>query len=400
LPEGEWFGGQGPEPVYFLHIEKTAGSSVHRVLTAAFPDPGICPTRLWQELEGVRPEDLRHFQLYSGHLTGSFADFLGRRLRTVTLLRDPVQRSISHYAHIRRDPSSPYYGLAQNLSLREFCLHPETRHLVEDYQARSLAGAALKAPQPWSKQIALRNSPQERADILARALAVVKDCVAVGVTERLPDTLAVFADTLGLDWSGHTPYENASYNRPKIVDAETLAVIRSITQLDAAIYDEAVAILSAAQRDRGEPSGDAPVATGRGQRRGILARLSLPERSHRFKLRLSAALCRAPRAVRVCLAWLYMAYRIMVDQKVPLAGRIPLLLAGLYVIRPIDIVVTDAWLPGHLDDGLALVVGVAVSVLIIGRDVIEDLWLAATTRFDLGPSGEERPKPFRRGRLL
>jgi hypothetical protein len=310
LPEGEWFYRFGPEPVYFLHIEKTAGSSVHRVLTGALPNNRVCPVRLWQDLEGVNPDDIRDFALYSGHLTGAFSDFVGRRLRTVTILRDPVQRSISHYAHVRRDSASLYHKLAKHMSLREFCLHPETRQLIENYQTRALAGADFSAPRPWPKEIALPGSFEQMNEMLVRAQAAMKDCIAVGITERLSDTLTLFSDVLGVKWSGVTPYENASYNRPQTVDPETLAIIRDLTACDEILYREAGEILTVrlAERTHRMTSGPVAAIVGRQQPVGprtLAARLALPEQSHRLKLKLSRMLYRAPRPIRVVIVALH-----------------------------------------------------------------------------------------------
>jgi uncharacterized membrane protein YkvA (DUF1232 family) len=220
-------------------------------------------------------------------------------------------------------------------------------------------------------------------------------CTAVGVTEQLSATLTTFSEILGLSWSGVTPYENASYNRPRSVDHETLAIIREITVCDAVLHQEAIArlceqISDVARRtprrtrssDRGTYGG-LPVAAGIGV--GMAARLAWPERAHRFKLNLSAALCRAPRAVRVALASLYMGYRLLVDRRVSLGRRIPFLLGVLYLVVPLDVLTSEVRFVGGLDDAAALVAGAMLSFLLIGKSVVDDVRLAAISRFDLGP---------------
>lgn len=387
----------GDDPVYFLHVEKTGGSSVHRILSSVFPAGQVCTVRLWQELEGVRPETITGFSLYSGHLTGSFPEFLGTKLRTVTLLRDPVQRSISHYAHIRRDPSSPYYRLAQSMSLREFCLHPATRPLIEDYQTRSLAGGTLATKTGWASELPVPATEAERAAMLARARQVLHESVAVGVTERLSDTLAVFAAALGLGWSGPTPYENASYNRPREIDQETLDVIRSITRSDAALHEEAGRMLDAAiARVSALPN----IAAAGFESRNSVTRLLSPERSYRLKLWISSTVCRAPRWIRQPLAALYALYRVLVDPRVPLRARLPLILAALYAIGPFDLMQGRRFPLSILDDVGFPALGFAASLLLVGRPLLDEIRLAAFMRFDLGPSSTRRSKPFRRDQLL
>jgi len=395
MPEDVWSRSSAADAIYFLHIEKTAGSSVHRILTSSFPEASVCPTRLREELDGVNAATLRRYRLFSGHLTGGFTDFLGLPLKTITLLRDPVQRSISHYAHVRRDPSSEYHDLAQELSLRDFCLHPETRPLVEEYQARCLAGAALEAPLRQVVPDPLPRTRQDRDDLLRRARATLNACIAVGVTEQLSATLTMFADVLGLDWSGVTPYENASYNRPRAVDQETLGIIRELTVCDAILHQEAIALLreqignaarSPSRRVRSLDGGGSVVLPGTvGIGAGMAARLAWPERTHRFKLRLSAALCRAPRWLRVALASLYMGYRLVVDRRVSLGRRIPFLLGVVYLVGPIDFMSSQVRFVGGLDEVAALVGGGCLSVMLIGKRVVDDIRLAAMARFDLGP---------------
>jgi uncharacterized membrane protein YkvA (DUF1232 family) len=116
----------------------------------------------------------------------------------------------------------------------------------------------------------------------------------------------------------------------------------------------------------------------------VAARLAWPERAHRAKLSLSAALCRAPRSMRVALASLYMGYRLLVDRKVSFASRIPLLLGLLYVISPIDFFSSRIFFVDALDETGALVAGILLSVSMISKRIIDDVRLAAMTRFDLG----------------
>jgi len=362
------------------------------MLLDAFPAHVVCPMRLREQLDGVDAKSLHGYRLFSGHLTGGFADFLGLPLKIVTLLRDPVQRSISHYAHVRRDPSSPFHALAQGLSLREFCLHPETRSLIQDYQARCLAGEACESP---IRKVAPAKLPQSREgqeELLRRALATMDACVAVGVTENLSDTLAVFGETLGIEWSGVTPYENPSYNRPKAVDQETLAVIQDLTRCDLILYREAVsrlrerAVGARLRSSGGARSSDVErLGIRSNPARGgiVVARLAWPERAHRIKLGLSRAIGRLPRLARNALALLYMAYRLAVDRTTPFVTRIPLLLGVLYLFAPFDIHSSRNFILGHLDEAAVLAVGFFLSAALIGKKRIDEIKFAAISRFDL-----------------
>ena len=121
--------------VYFFHIPKTAGMSVWRCLEDIFPADKLCPWWLWDQLIGVTGHELNQWDLFRGHFLAHLEPYLGRQLATFTILRDPVERTISHYYHVRRAMDHPSYSYAQQLSLAEFCVHPMTRHMVENYQA-------------------------------------------------------------------------------------------------------------------------------------------------------------------------------------------------------------------------------------------------------------------------
>ncbi len=375
------------DAIYFLHIEKTAGTSVDKFLLDRLSRSDVCPARLINDLEGVSAESLRPYRIFSGHFTGGFSDFIGVPLKTVTLLRDPVQRSISQYAHIRRDPLAEHHKLAQGLSMREFCLHPATRPLIEDYQTRFLAGEAVDTP---SRRVVLARTPSsssERDQLLAHARDRLASYAAVGVTEDLTTTLAVFCAALGLERSGVAPYENPSYNRPKTIDRETLSIIRDLTQCDAILHAEAVDMLAQRAQKAGLADEDRPHLTAAAAPnpaspglRGAIAciRATWPEREHRIKLRLSAAICKLPRVVRMALVLPYTTYRLLVDRTGSSMRRLPLLAGILYLIQPLGLPV-----PGHLDKAAALVLGFLLSVALNGRRKMRDLKLAAISRFDL-----------------
>jgi uncharacterized membrane protein YkvA (DUF1232 family) len=390
-------------PIYFLHIDKTAGSSVHRFLMSIFRSDAICPARFWDDLQNLDISDLRRFQVFSGHLTALLETRIGIRLRTITLLRDPLSRTISHYAQVRRDPSSPHHALAQQLSLRSFCLHPQTRPLVENFQSHCLAlptddalrqyrqrcdddqGPRGGTPRAWHP--ALKFQPPE--DTLACARETMKSCVAVGITERLSDTLRVFADQLGLNWAGVTPYEGPGYDKPRHIDAETVATIRELTTLDELIYREAAAMLDAKLAVRpANALSETPTAARGGRaaavvRAGLHSRILSPEQSYQVKAALSRSARGAPRWAREILSWIYMGYRILVDRRIGALNRLPLAVGALYLFLPFDLIPDDVPIVGYLDDGAAVVLGGVVTFILIDKAVVKQIRLAAIARLAL-----------------
>ncbi|QVL33818.1 hypothetical protein KIH39_07900 [Telmatocola sphagniphila] len=65
--------------------------------------------------------------------------YLGYIPMMVTLLRDPISRALSHINHVQRDPNHPQHEAARNLSLLEYCRHPDLRRTIDNTQSRYLA---------------------------------------------------------------------------------------------------------------------------------------------------------------------------------------------------------------------------------------------------------------------
>src|SRR4051794_23501320 len=125
--------------IYFFHIPKTAGMTVWRALDSGYEPELICPYWLWDQLIDAPQAELARYQVFRGHFYGFLEEYLGRPLRKFTLLRNPLERTISCYYYIRQYPEHPNHKHATALSLRQFCTHKSTRYLVENYQAGYLA---------------------------------------------------------------------------------------------------------------------------------------------------------------------------------------------------------------------------------------------------------------------
>lgn len=138
--------------IYYFHIPKTAGMSVWHFLDQVFPSEKICPWWLWDQLVTATTAELEGWDVFRGHFLAHLEPYLGRELATFTFLRDPVERTISHYYHVRRARDHPWHKHVLQVSLEQFCVDPETQHVVKNYQACYLAkspqypAAAVKNP--------------------------------------------------------------------------------------------------------------------------------------------------------------------------------------------------------------------------------------------------------------
>jgi hypothetical protein len=82
---------QNHTDIYFLHIPKTTGSSLTRLMHDAYPHHERLPVFEWYELIAIESRRLQEYRCFAGHFGSGLDRLLDRRVPTVTLLRDPVR---------------------------------------------------------------------------------------------------------------------------------------------------------------------------------------------------------------------------------------------------------------------------------------------------------------------
>jgi hypothetical protein len=125
---------------YFLHIPKTAGTTFcFSVLPQFFASADICPAHDYPELLPIPRTELDRYTLFRGHFYYFLVRFLPKRPIMMTFLRDPVERLLSLYDHIYRDPKHYQHAALRSLpgGLRDAVRSPWL--LPNNFQVTSLA---------------------------------------------------------------------------------------------------------------------------------------------------------------------------------------------------------------------------------------------------------------------
>jgi hypothetical protein len=230
------------DTIVFLHVPKTAGNTVNWLLDHHYaPDRRYAvPTSpreippLEEILAGLRslpPDRLQRLDLVTGHFPYGVHEALPRRARYVTFVRDPVERVVSLYHYLRSHPTHHLRDEANRLTLREFAERNVPGNL-HNGQTAFLAGKGI-----WHDRF--------DDELLSEALANVEsDFAAVGVTERLDESVLVLRRQLG--WSSPVYYRSQNVNsaRPReALDRETAVAIEALNELDRRLYDRAKELL-------------------------------------------------------------------------------------------------------------------------------------------------------------
>ena len=142
-------------PFFFLHVMKTGGTTFISQVQHNFPRDQVYPSpdlagmpklvayMFPESIATLTPEERDRYRFYCGHLPFFATAMVGRPLTTLTILRDPITRTISHLRHIKRgaqvDGVSPNQRFC-TMSLEQIYEDPDrfTRFL-HNYQSKLFA---------------------------------------------------------------------------------------------------------------------------------------------------------------------------------------------------------------------------------------------------------------------
>ncbi|HEX9617156.1 MAG TPA: sulfotransferase family 2 domain-containing protein [Anaerolineales bacterium] len=229
----------------FLHLPKAAGSTLARIIERQYGQGNVL--RLYESIRGeevatLSPERKENLRALIGHFYFGAHIYVTRPATYITILRDPVQRIISHYYYVRREPSHYLYPAAQQLSLCEYVIHCGKAEPNND-QTRLLAGSehALEDG-TWS------------AEMLPAAKVNLRDHFSVvGLVEEFDRSLILFKRVLG--W--RSPFyikQNVSRRHAGNggIPEEAIRVIRTYNEMDIHLYAYARQLLDEQARLDGE----------------------------------------------------------------------------------------------------------------------------------------------------
>jgi hypothetical protein len=219
-------------PLLFLHIPKTAGSSVNEFLVNRFAADEVHSLypAFGTDVPALLPKEPRG--CYAGHVYYDITTYLPAGTTVFTVLRDPVERALSAYFFYKRVPreellrGGPYIANIQDMDLAEFA-----RRFPQSALATFGNFQTYYLSRDYASEPARKGRPVDRVD-LGRAKDNLARCV-VGLTDRLHDALALLCHEYGWPCPDRVAEANRTADRPRSLDRESQAWLEEHTAIDA-----------------------------------------------------------------------------------------------------------------------------------------------------------------------
>ncbi|MFC4302199.1 sulfotransferase family 2 domain-containing protein [Cohnella boryungensis] len=207
--------------LFFMHIPKTAGSSIHQILYRQYDGrlgvvAGQGPDE-WDELLSVPDHGL---DCVFGHYGYGLHRCSVRPHEYTTMVRDPIEAMLSYYFYIAAQPSHWLYPYAAELTMTQFFDMPNE---ILDLFFRDYQSAFIVGRRPASAQEAIR--------------ALQAHFPLVGITELYHESVYLMKRRYG--WGAVEVFHvNATPNRPtrEQIDPEALDRIKRLIGIDIRLY--------------------------------------------------------------------------------------------------------------------------------------------------------------------
>jgi translation elongation factor EF-G len=139
--------------IIFLHIPKTGGTTLFGVSNNQYSKSQIYNAGIiredkdFEKFKILSPQKQEKIAFIRGHMYYGFHRYIEQPSTYIVLLRNPVDRVISHYYHALRDTDHYLHQqvIEKNLSLEDYTLRPIS-HEMDNGQTRSIAGVGSRPP--------------------------------------------------------------------------------------------------------------------------------------------------------------------------------------------------------------------------------------------------------------
>ena len=253
---------QGAKSLYFLHIPKTAGTSLAKYLRIHYYPDDWYKVHILEDLVSIDTGDIQTKKCFQGHFGLLFFDFYEKPIKHfITLLRDPLEQTVSLIHMTKRyydegklkkykNVEDLFWMIKSDDYLYKILSHPRyskgftniaTKHLGYRTKIKTLK----KLPKNDLSIINLASYIDEKKpeNILTEAKETLKSANLVLITEEFEKSIKLVNQLLGIKQSTDIPYENIGTQQKhknmtyrESLPSDLVSRIDELNQYDQSLY--------------------------------------------------------------------------------------------------------------------------------------------------------------------
>lgn len=221
----------------YLHIPKAGGSTFENILwriygpNAIFRLPSVRTERTpeierFQKMPDSKKQSIK---VVTGIMDYGFHKYLPQPSTYVTILRNPVDRIISHYNFVCSTPEHHLYSKMKtlNISLKDY-LTTYPHEEMDNGQTRLISGMDA------GHSVSLKRCTRKYLEIAKKNLR--KYFAVIGILERYDDTLVLMKRKLGWQYPVYVKHNITKKTANKQIDQNTIRLIKMYNALDIELY--------------------------------------------------------------------------------------------------------------------------------------------------------------------
>ncbi|WP_404324288.1 sulfotransferase family protein [Cytobacillus firmus] len=207
----------------FMHIPKTAGMTLKRIIKRQYPDDRILKDitdgKIQEFKEKMEEQD---FSFVFGHLSFGLHLHTTKPCTYITMLREPIDRVISMYYYVLGKENHPLHNIVKELSFEEFLDHPDLKNHTNNMQTKRVLGKNT-----------LITSDLEQAK-----LNLLNHFSVIGITEMFDDSIKLMKKKL--NWNDIS-YVRKNQTKKRLsrdqIDQRLIEKITEYNKLDIQLYN-------------------------------------------------------------------------------------------------------------------------------------------------------------------
>lgn len=215
---------QDNEVLVFIHIPKTAGTSLGSLLQSHFSPSEV----LQAPIDIIEANDepskfLSSYRLINGHNPYRIEAYLRKDPVFITMLRNPIERTISAYYHAQHDKEHDFHQLALDHNLESYLKLEVVRNAGSNIMSRYLFNDA-----PW----------YEISEHMPTVKQRIVDMRFIGITEFFDESVILLNHIMGWQNKESTPRLNIGKHNilRQDIPKHVLNSIRDMNRVDLEIY--------------------------------------------------------------------------------------------------------------------------------------------------------------------